>query len=191
MIKLSDAKLTGSLPRIISKEPWAKALSTAVNNQIKKLVTASKKAMVYADIYNAPEQLLDVLAAEMQIPEYSSDYSLSVKRALVLDGLSYWSKAGTVKATEDVLKSIFQDASISEWFEYSGEPGYFKITTMNPNITEQNVADFKAAAERVKRLSAWLEGVELVLGTEPMKIRVGFHINDTEYVGIIQERNDK
>lgn len=189
MIELSNAKLTDFLPAIIAKEPWALAMSAAVNKQIAKIIVASNKAMIYANIYNASEQLLDILAAEMQIPEYSSDYSIDIKRSLVLGGLSYWSKAGTVQATEDVLKSIFEDANISEWFEYSGEPGYFKITTANPNITEQNVSDFKSAAERIKRLSAWLEGVELVLGTEPMNIRLGFTVTDTEYIGIIQERN--
>ncbi len=187
MIDLSKAHLTDSLPRIIVKEPWAQAMSAAINNQIAKLVLASKKAMVYADIYNASEQILDILATEMQIPEYSSEYSIDVKRSLVLGGLSYWSKAGTVQATEDVLKSIFEDANISEWFDYSGEPGYFKITTANPNITEQNISDFKAAAERVKRLSAWLDGVELTLGVEAMNIRVGLAVRDTEHVSISQK----
>ena len=187
MIDLSKAHLTDALPRIIAKEPWAQAMSIAVNKQIAKIVTASKKAMVYADIYNASERLLDILAAELQIPQYSSDYNIEIKRSLVLNGLSYWSKAGTVQATEDVLKSIFEDANISEWFDYSGEPGYFKITTTNPNITEQNVSDFKAAAERVKRLSAWLDGVELVLGVDAMDIRVGFAVRDTEYICISQK----
>lgn len=187
MIELSNARLIDSLPTVIAKEPWAQAMSAAVNKQIAKIVTASKKAMIYADIYNASEQILDVLATEMQIPEYSSDYNIDIKRSLVLDGLSYWSKAGTVQATEDILKSVFEDANISEWFDYSGKPGCFKITTTNPNITEQNVSDFKAAAERVKRLSAWLDGVELMLSAEPMNVRVGFVVADTEYIRLIQK----
>ncbi len=187
MIKLSQAQLTDSLPRVIAKEPWAMAMSAAVNKQIEKILAAARRAMLYADIYNTPEQLLDVLAAEMQIPSYSSEYGIDLKRTLVLNGLSYWSKAGTVQATEDVLKSIFEDAEISEWFQYSGEPGYFKITTANPNITEQNISDFKAAAEKVKRLSAWLEGVELILGVDPMVVSVGFILTEAESIEIIQE----
>lgn len=187
MIKFTEARLTDSLPRIITKEPWAQALSAAVKKQVGEITETAQKAMIYAEIQRASEEILDILAAEMQIPEYLPEYSVQIKRALVLGGLSYWSKAGTVQATEDVLKSIFEDADISEWFEYSGDPGYFKITTTNPNITEQNVADFKAAAERVKRLSAWLDGVELVLGVESMNIYVGFVLGSAERVDITQK----
>ena len=43
-------------------------------------------------------------------------------------------------------------------------------------VTEQNVAEFRAAVEAVKRLSAWLEGVELVLSTPDFVAAVGFTV---------------
>ena len=187
MIKLTEARFTDSIPRVVTKEPWAQALSSAVKKQIGFIAETTQKTMIYAEIQRASEEILDILAAEMQIPEYLPEYSVQTKRALVLGGPAYWSRAGTAQATEDVMKSIFEDADISEWFEYSGDPGYFKITTTNPNITDQNVADFKAAAKRVKRLSAWLDGVELVLGVESMSVYVGFSVGTDEKVEITQK----
>ena len=90
--------------------------------------------------------------------------------------MTYWSQAGTKAAVESLCCDIFGDATVSEWYEYGGKAGYFKVTTTNSAVTEQNVAEFRAAVEAVKRLSAWLEGVELVLSTPDFVAAVGFTV---------------
>ncbi len=38
---------------------------------------------------------------------------------------------GTPYAVEQVIQTYFGDGEVSEWFEYGGQPGMFKVVTTN------------------------------------------------------------
>lgn len=187
MIRLYDALLTDGMPEIIGWQPWAKAMAVAVRNQMRKTMGYADRLQLYAAVDTMPGQLLDVMAADLQVPEYSQSYSLAVKRSLIKGAMTYWSKAGTKAAVESLCRDIFGDAEVTEWFEYGGDPGYFKVSTTNPAITEANVSEFKAAVEAIKRLSAWLDGVELILSMPNMSQHYGFFIQVLDKVTMTQK----
>lgn len=187
MIKLYDATLANALPEVLSEQPWGKGFTAAVQRQQRQLLALAGRASLYAGVNEMPEYILDVMAADLRVPRYSVGYPLATKRALVRGALTYWSKAGTKAAVESLCRDIFGDATVSEWYEYGGKAGYFKITTTNPTVTEQNVTDFHAAVEAVKRLSAWMETVELVLSTPKFVAAMGFIVQVCDVVHLTQE----
>ena len=142
LIKLEDAKITDGLPEWLGDDVRVQALAYAINRQTRKLLAYSNRAKVYADVMKCSHAVLDMLAFELQIPRYKDSYSIEIKRRMVLNGLSYWLRMGTVGAMEDLCSDIFSNAEVTEWFDYDGEPGHFRVTTDNARITDEDVKDF-------------------------------------------------
>lgn len=169
MIRLKEAQITDSLPSWLSNETNVKALSYAASRQMKKVLAYSDAAKVYADVMKCTHAVLDMLAFELQIPKYKDSYSLDTKRRMVLNGLVYWLRMGTAGALEDLCSDIFLNAVMTEWFDYDGEPGHFRITTNNRRITDNDVREFHKVINTVKRLSAHLDAVEIILDLDSMQ----------------------
>lgn len=169
MISLKEAQITDSLPSWLSNETNVKALSYAASRQMKKVLAYSDAAKVYADVMKCTHAVLDMLAFELQIPKYKDSYSLDTKRRMVLNGLVYWLRMGTAGALEDLCSDIFSNAVMTEWFDYDGEPGHFRITTNNRRITDNDVREFHKVINTVKRLSAHLDAVEIILDLDSMQ----------------------
>lgn len=174
MIKLEDAKITDGLPEWLGGDVRVQALAYAINRQTRRLLAYSDRAKVYADVMKCSHAVLDMLAFELQIPRYKDSYTIDIKRRMVLNGLSYWLRMGTVGAMEDLCSDIFSNAEVTEWFDYDGEPGHFRITTNNVRITNEDVKEFHKVINTVKRLSAHLDEIELVLGPDPMQQLITF-----------------
>lgn len=187
MISLRDAKMTDALPQILAKEPWAQAMAYAVSNQLVRLLAYADGIMVLASIDKMPDTVLDALASELRLPYYDPTYSTTVKRELIRGGLQYWATVGTPESLTKILINIFGDAEIEEWFEYGGEPGYFRILTTNPNVSGETLEQFRKTAQDVKRLSAWVEEVLVELGLPNMVFTQGFALYDHTDITLIQE----
>ena len=187
MISLRNAKMTDALPQILAKEPWAQAMAYAVNRQLNQLLTYADRVLIFASIDTMPDNILDILAVELRLPYYDQTYTTAVKRELIKGALQYWATAGTVESLSKILSNIFGDAEIEEWFEYGGDPGYFRIVTTNPNVTGDTLAQFTKTAQDVKRLSAWLEEVLVDIGIPNMTVSQGFAIYDHTDITLIQE----
>lgn len=187
MIALQEAKITDALPQILAKEPWVQAMAYAVNNQLARLLTYANGVMVLASIDKMPDTVLDVLALELRLPYYDPTYSTTIKRELIRGGLQYWATVGTPESLTKILINIFGDAEIEEWFEYGGEPGYFRILTTNPNVSGETLEQFRKTAQDVKRLSAWLEEVLVDLGLPNMVFTQGFALYDHTDITLTQE----
>ena len=187
MISLRDAKITNALPQILAKEPWAQAMAYAVNKQMARLLTYADGVMVLASIDKMPDTVLDVLTLELRLPYYDPTYATAVKRELIRGGLQYWATVGTPESLTKILINIFGDAEIEEWFEYGGNPGYFRILTTNPNVSGETLEQFRKTAQDVKRLSAWMEEVLVDLAIPNMAIAQGFALYDHTEITLTQE----
>ncbi|WP_087064424.1 phage tail protein [Intestinibacillus massiliensis] len=177
MISLQDARITDVLPPIISSQPWVQAYAFAVQRQVQMLIRYSSGLSIWNNDDGLPDKLCDALALELRTPQYRPDLPLPTKRNLVRNTLTYYALAGTKSAVEHITSDIFGSAGVQEWFQYAGKPGYFKVTTDNPAVTDDNVDEFKRVAESVKRLSAHLEKVELSMSTGSFVQQYSFSVH--------------
>lgn len=167
MIKLTDARLTDALPKILAEQPWVQALAEASRKMRRRVMAYADRTRLFCDIDEASEEALDALAVELQTPLYKNDYPLTVKRQIVKNSMLYYIRSGTRGAVEELLADIYQGAEVEEWFEYGGEPNYFRIAidisrTTVP-VAEMTPAELESWLYSVKRASSALESLSYMI----------------------------
>ena len=184
MIKIEDSLITQALPDCISYTPEVKAIAYAINKQIRKVLMYTEKIIIYPNVDNLNNDILDVLAVELRTHYYSDSFPLSIKRNLIKNYLERYRIAGTKKLVEELVTLIYGEGKITEWFEYNGEPGRFKITVDNTSITNTKSAEFLSLLNAIKRKSAHLDVLELGETTNiSIKYGIAYHeVTKTKYL---------
>lgn len=167
MIKLTDARLTDALPKTLAEQPWVQALAEASRKMRRRVMAYADRTRLFCDIDEASEEALDALAVEMQTPLYKNDYPLTVKRQIVKNSMLYYIRSGTRGAVEELLADIYQGAEVEEWFEYGGEPNYFRvaidISRTTVPVAEMTPAELESWLYSVKRASSALESLSYMI----------------------------
>ena len=182
MIDLYNASVLDGLPDIIKDQIWAQAMAKAAKKNKQYILDKARVLPLFAAVDIQPEYILDQMALELRVHEYSQNFYIEKKRELIKTSLSRWSKAGTKAAVENLCSKIFGDAHVLEWYEYNGRPYFFKVTCNNTQITDKDVDAFKKAINSIKRLSAWLDNIELIMNVETFNIYGNFNVYDTTQV---------
>lgn len=125
MIQIKDATLLDILPHTFDTDN-DKALSAAIASLSTFLYTQLSSVLFWADIENADAATLDAMAAELDAPFYSSDMSDTQKRSVIAAAFAYNSRIGTPSSITELLSAAFGNGTISEWYNYGGDPYYFK-----------------------------------------------------------------
>ena len=160
MISYYDGQITNILPGNITKNPEVKALSYALQQACRLLYRYSRRLYIYSDLEEQPEEVVDLLASELRTQYYRSTMDLDTKRRLVKNTLIWYMSAGTPQAVEELVKEVFGEGEVKEWFEYGGRPYYFKIKT-NAVLTPEINAFFNAMIRRVKNTRSHLDMIEI------------------------------
>ena len=167
MIKLTDARLTDALPKTLAEQPWVQALAEASRKMRRRVMAYADRTRLFCDIDEASEEALDALAVELQTPLYKNDYPLTVKRQIVKNSMLYYIRSGTRGAVEELLADIYQGAEVEEWFEYGGEPTYFRvaidISRTTVPVAEMTPAELEGWLYSVKRASSALESLSYMI----------------------------
>lgn len=167
MIKLTDARLTDALPKTLAEQPWVQALAEASRKMRRRVMAYADRTRLFCDIDEVSEEALDALAVELQTPLYKNDYPLTVKRQIVKNSTLYYIRSGTRGAVEELLADIYQGAEVEEWFEYGGEPNYFRvaidISRTTVPVAEMTPAELESWLYSVKRASSALESLSYMI----------------------------
>lgn len=159
MISLYDAQITDILPEYLKKSDEVKALSYAVSCTMQRAIDHSRNISVCAAIDTLPENILDLLALELNTQYYDDSASVHAKRELIKNTLKWYQHTGTPAAVEEAVAAVFGNGTIEEWFEYGGEPYHFKINTSAMNTTDDMVQRITKAISSVQNVRSYLEEV--------------------------------
>lgn len=133
----------------------------------RRVMAYADRTRLFCDIDEASEEALDALAVELQTPLYKNDYPLTVKRQIVKNSMLYYIRSGTRGAVEELLADIYQGAEVEEWFEYGGEPNYFRvaidISRTTVPVAEMAPAELESWLYSVKRASSALESLSYMI----------------------------
>lgn len=160
MINYYDGQIADILPRNLMKDPAAQAFSLAIREGTRLLHRYTQLCYVYCSIDTAPHKVLDLLARELRTQYYSDGLDIETKRSLVRNTLIWYMTAGTPAAVEELVAVVFGEGEVSEWFEYDGEPYWFKIKT-NALLTEDMTTYFSKMIRRVKNTRSHIEAIEI------------------------------
>ena len=164
------------LPAFMRGDIAILSLSQSMDTIFQQLATSILPLSTWDYIDDLGEAELDELAWELNILWWNSDADIETKREIVKTSDMVYKKLGTKWAVEKVITAYFGDGYIREWFQYSGEPGHFRVYSTNPSITEEKLNQFLDILYKVKRSSAILDGISITL-TGEMKLSAGFGIH--------------
>lgn len=159
MINLYNGHITDILPPALAKDPKTKALSYAINKAIQRMIDYSRNISVYTTIDTLPEQILDLLALELNTQYYDDSLSIYVKRNLIKNTLKWYKSTGTLAAVEEAVTAVFGNGTVEEWFEYGGEPYHFRINTSSMNTTDEMIQQITDIVSSVQNVRSYLEEV--------------------------------
>ena len=171
-MKLTDVDLLRLLPQFMRDDKNAKAFAYAVQSQIVEVSLSIEHARLYSRIDQLSDEILDELAWQFNIVEYNSDFDLSIKRDLVKRCMESHYKRGTVESVEEVVKKIFGDATVEEWFNYGGAPYHFKIRTSNTSATDEMVQEVTRLVRETQSIRSYLEEVIIEI-IQSMSVYIG------------------
>jgi phage tail P2-like protein len=160
MIKLYDSNITDILPEALASDPNVIAVGYAIQQGVRRLVEYCQNISVYATISSAPDDVLDMLAVELNTQYYDDTLDIETKRKLVANTLIWYSKSGTPAAVEELVSTVFGEGEVEEWFHYGGNPYYFKINT-NALLTEDMITQFSDMIQYVKNARSRIDAIEV------------------------------
>lgn len=162
MIDYYNGQLTDILPVNFTQSPSIKALSYALQQGCRLLNRYSRKLYIYADLDSQPENVIDLLAAELRTQYYRGDLEIETKKRLVENTLVWYMTAGTPQTVEELATAVFGDGRVQEWFEYGGEPYYFRIITDAPlAVTPEKNRLFYDMLKKVKNTRSHIQAIEI------------------------------
>jgi phage tail P2-like protein len=161
MVDISAIRLIDLVPPSIRDDPEVQAASAALEGELQAVTAAIPTVLLIPRIDELPEDVIDALAWQWHVDFYEPGISLEQKRTLVKTSIAQHRRKGTPWAVEQVVKAILDDAVVQEWWEYGGDPYYFRVIKINGQITAEMYPQLKRAVDTVKNTRSWLEGVSL------------------------------
>ncbi|MBF0195461.1 MAG: phage tail protein I [Magnetococcales bacterium] len=110
--------------------------------------------------HTCPIELLPWLAWALSIDFWHEQWPEERKRQVIADSILWHSKKGTIGAVKSMLEKFGVVASVSEWFEYGGDPFTFKVDmTSGGPVTKASIDQAISAIAASKNSRSHLEKI--------------------------------
>lgn len=114
------------------------------------------------DLAELPEDVLDLLGWQLHVDNYNAAVDIQAKRELIANSLILHRRKGTPWAVVfalDTALRLTSSAELSEWFEYGGDPYFFRVT-LDVSDTGMDATEVTNAIKLIlehKNVRSWLE----------------------------------
>lgn len=171
---MSEYLISENLPESINRTNLNETAQT-VDREMHLVSDNVILALIYARIDELAEDVVDNLAVQLHVDFYDYSLALDKKRAVVKQSIARHQIKGTKAAVEQVIRTVFNQGHVQEWFEYSGSPYHFRVDAIESDgIDAETINSVVKAVNSVKNVRSWLDGL-------------GFYrrINQSRYRGCI------
>jgi len=131
---ITPKNLLNTLPDVLKGDNKTFALAKIAANLLSKRPEEIDSIRIYPQIEKQPEELLDILAHDLNVKWYGYNYKRRVKAMQIKDSFRVHRTLGTAGAVERALSDIYPGTELEEWFEYGGDPFYFRVIL---DVTDQ------------------------------------------------------
>lgn len=161
MTDLHNGQITDLLNNSMRYNPETVSIGYAILQEKQRLLALLARTRLMALIDSADEKTLDYLAVELRTPAYKDTFPVDVKRRLIAGTLPFYAKLGTPSAVNWIIRSIFGEGRMEDWYDYDGDPHHFRafVGSDGDTITPESLDEFRRAVTSVKRLSSWLDSI--------------------------------
>ena len=162
MANLDNMKLVEILPPSIKNDAQFQAAATVLDTQLAIVNSKIASVVLLPRIAELPEDVLDALAWQLHVDFYEPvGFSVEKKRALILQSIAWHRHKGTPWAVQQVVSAAFANAEVLEWFDYGGQPGYFKVRTIDTLTDHEAYQNLIRAINTVKNTRSHLEAIQV------------------------------
>lgn len=172
---LFQTSLLETAPSSIASDPQVVAMCKALDAEFLSVSRAIRECITIGDIDSiTDERLLDILAHQLHVDFWQDvltggPLTIEKKKQLIKSSLEWHTYKGTKWVVEQVVRTFFSDAQVSEWYEYNPAPAArarryrFRVAT-EQGITDPAVyARLVEAINSVKNARSWLESIDQML----------------------------
>jgi phage tail P2-like protein len=167
-----NAKLIDLMPANMQDEAQIKAYCAAFDAMDAIVTAAISKVYVLADIGGQDGNVTDYLALQQHIDYYNRSLPLETRRGLVKNSGFIHKIEGTKAAVEKVARLVFGSATVQEWYDYDGNPYYFKVLINEFPDSGNQLDEVKRAVNSAKNARSVLDSVTIIATT----------VTDTVYI---------
>lgn len=158
--ELQSTSLLDILPQNLLADAQIYAAARALDDELQKVTAATRDALILPRIDELSEEVIDLLAWQWSVDFYDELKSLAGKRNAVKQSIAMHRIKGTRRAVELALHMVYTSGEVSEWFEYGGQPYYFRVRFIEPeNIRTEDVDRVIRIINTVKNTRSWLESI--------------------------------
>lgn len=152
----------------LQQDTTVQAICNALNPYFQLLSDSVKNVLIYSRIDGLDDKAIDELAWQFHVDFYDASLSLEKKRALVKKSLWLHRIKGTPQAVIDSATTVFGKTKLKEWFEYEGNPYYFKLDV---DVTEQgaspdNLKKLETLVNAYKNTRSWIDIINIFLSSQ-------------------------
>ena len=155
-----NADYSECLPEALKKDPKMVALANATAAALLDTSGIMNSVLIYSRFDELPEELVDILAYDLHVDWYDYSYPIEVKRRTIRDSIQVHRRLGTKYAVEKALGAVYPGTKVEEWFEYGGQPYWFKIQT-SATLTKDGMLYFLNMIDKVKNARSHVEMIEV------------------------------
>lgn len=180
MIDYKDSQIVDILPYNLIT-PEARAISFAIAEEKRSFLRYSAATSLYADIDKIPEDILDLMALELNTQYYDQTLPRKKKERLISQTLLWYMHAGTPSILAEFLATILDGGYVEEWHTYGGNPYFFKAYA-RVSVDEMVPVNFgRDVIRRInlyKNARSWLESFAFILQTDArMEVKYESRLN--------------
>ncbi|GED35064.1 phage tail protein I [Brevibacillus centrosporus] len=161
MIDIQTISLLDILPASLRRDSNIQASAAAFDKEHREVSTAISQLLLYSNLDNQPEAIIDLLAWQKHVDFYDQSLPIEKKRELVRQADLMHKYKGTPWAVDEVVSTAFDDGFVSEWFEYGGDPFYFKVTTTDRMTDAKRYTEIIRAIKSAKNTRSRLETITI------------------------------
>lgn len=146
------------VPRYILKDKNGWALAKAIEAGMKYVAKAAEDGIdTIMNPDKMPEWRLDELAKELNIL-YLYEADIEDKREWIKNAYNSYRIYGTAEGVRQYLKIYFSESSITEFWEFSGDPFKFDVAVTGVR-SDENEAWIRAAVAKAKNVRSELRNI--------------------------------
>ena len=188
---ITAENLLRTLPVGIGWDETIQALGALAAETLSRRPEEIRRLLIYPNIDNLDEELLDILAYDFKVDWWDGDYSLEEKRRTLKDSWRVHRMLGTKAAVETAISAIYPKSAVKEWFEYGGRPYYFKLE-INATGSNGDLDKQRRVLQRLnyyKNLRSHLDSVDYTIDLPPATLYLGGAVGTLAELGIPEKPN--
>lgn len=177
-MKQEEYRIADHLPESLNSDNL-RELAKLIDEKMAEINRMSELVSIYPRIDELSSNLVDTLAIQFHADYYDKGLPLDVRRSLVKNSMRWHLRKGTKGVVQEMVQTIFASGVVQEWYEYGGDPYYFRVELMTPmRITPDNLNLLVKLINLVKNVRSWLDELDFKCEATAMQYAGGaIHTN--------------